>query len=764
MRCHGTSSEAGAPARPRSPRAPPPAACCGPGSCRRDSPRLRGPARAGQRRCSRASRAGWWRWWRAPATGRPRCSRRRSSPPSATWVVVFLRRADRRVPGPAGARRGGHPGALPGLRRALQLGGLGGGGRHRALQRGRRDRVRRFRARARRRAPAAAGRRSTAWRCSATICRPTPTWPSPAGRPCPFPLARLRARRVVEIGEDRWRSTAARRAELLARSLGVEPTTAVAGLHRPHRGLGRGADPRGPVRRTPSGRAGPSAAHFDYLAEEVLARQPRRSRTSCSTPPCSGGSPPSWRPRSPGARTPPTSRARLVARHLFTVRLDTEGEWYRYHHLFQALPAAAAWPSATRRRCAERHRRAAAWWSAAGQPAEAVRHLLEAGDQRRRSMPSSRLPSGCSGPRGGDARRWLDAIPRAALEDRPASSSPRPGFCSPRAARGRFAEAEQAIDRLIDAGDHDRAATAIVRLQQTMVTAGTSPATALAVGRALSDGSRPTPACCRWPHPPRHRATATDAASTRRGRARGRPAPPAAGTVPCHRAYARRWRASTSTLAEGPDGRCGPWRRRSHELEARDPEDRLASGSSRGCSTPTCCSTWADSRRRWPSPRRLREDFRRLGVEGPCRRSYTWIVWTALAGLGRWDELGAQFEAPRPGPGRGDLLRLSLPRPRARSSPRPGGRRRGGGAHRGRARRDARVRGDVRRVLVPLRLRDGRPRGGPHRPRPRAGTRRARRRPALGSPWAHARAALVAGARRTRAPPAATATGARRWR
>ena len=28
-------------------------------------------------------------------------------------------------------------------------------------------------------------------------------------------------------------------------------------------------------------------------------------------------------------------------------------------------------------------------------------------------------------------------------------------------------------------------------------------------------------------------------------------------------------------------------------------------------------------------------------------RSYTWIVWTALAGLGRWDELGAQFEAPR---------------------------------------------------------------------------------------------------------------------
>src|SRR5690606_22814429 len=71
--------------------------------------------------------------------------------------------------------------------------------------------------------------------------------------------------------------------------------------------------------------------------------------------------------------------AEVMARHLFTVRLDGEGEWYRHHALFRRFLLRRIAASG-RARVRDLHRRAARAWMAAGSPTEAARHLLEAGD------------------------------------------------------------------------------------------------------------------------------------------------------------------------------------------------------------------------------------------------------------------------------------------------------------------------------------------------------------------------------------------------
>ena len=79
----------------------------------------------------------------------------------------------------------------------------------------------------------------------------------------------------------------------------------------------------------------------------------------------------------------------LATRNQFVIRLDTTGEWYRYHHLFRdilLLEARRSIPD----RLPDLHRRAAAWFETSGYPAAAVDHLLEAGD-REQAMHLMRL-------------------------------------------------------------------------------------------------------------------------------------------------------------------------------------------------------------------------------------------------------------------------------------------------------------------------------------------------------------------------------------
>ena len=159
------------------------AGCCGPGSCRRgsargcvDRPELVA-ARFEQglegRLVAVVAGAGYGKTTllaQALQSDRPHlwCGARATR---ASAIRARCSRTSRRASGSA----------VPGLRHAPAARRLRGGGRHRALQRGRRDGVGRLRARRSTTSTCCRRRRSTAWACWWTTCRPTRTWPSPAG-------------------------------------------------------------------------------------------------------------------------------------------------------------------------------------------------------------------------------------------------------------------------------------------------------------------------------------------------------------------------------------------------------------------------------------------------------------------------------------------------------------------------------------------------------------------------------------------------------
>jgi LuxR family maltose regulon positive regulatory protein len=155
---------------------------------------------------------------------------------------------------------------------------------------------------------------------------------------------------------------------------------------RAHRGMGRRAAAGRPVTAGPR-RPGAAVARFagddrfivDYLAEEVLARQPADVRgfllRTSVLDRLTGGLCDAVTGQAGGA-------ARLVAlerANLFLVPLDDHRQWYRYHHLFADVLRAhllEQQPDEVGRL----HRRASAWFQDHGDPADAIRHALAGGD------------------------------------------------------------------------------------------------------------------------------------------------------------------------------------------------------------------------------------------------------------------------------------------------------------------------------------------------------------------------------------------------
>ena len=97
-------------------------------------------------------------------------------------------------------------------------------------------------------------------------------------------------------------------------------------------------------------------------------------------------------------------------RGLFVVRLDRDGEWYRYHRLFREMLLSEL----RRREPGEEfrlHRRAAAWYERQGRPEPAVTHALAGRDE----LTAARLVSGLardlpSGTRLARVRGWLGRL------------------------------------------------------------------------------------------------------------------------------------------------------------------------------------------------------------------------------------------------------------------------------------------------------------------------------------------------------------------
>ncbi len=113
-----------------------------------------------------------------------------------------------------------------------------------------------------------------------------------------------------------------------------------------------------------------------------------------------------------------TMIATVETRQLFIVRLDTEGRWYRYHHLFRDFlrrQLEKRHPTAI----APLHLAAAEWYLHQDAAAEAVRHTLAAGDDRR----AAGIVERCALPMIADCRfrdieELLAQLPRKIVNER----------------------------------------------------------------------------------------------------------------------------------------------------------------------------------------------------------------------------------------------------------------------------------------------------------------------------------------------------------
>jgi LuxR family maltose regulon positive regulatory protein len=244
----------------------------------------------------------------------------------------------------------------------------------------------------------------------------------------PLPLPTLRARgSLTELGVPDLRFTHEEAADFLGRTMDLSLTAErVATLENRTEGWIAGLQLAAHALRGSEENASPveafagSARHvFDYLADEVLSRQPEDVREfllktsivdTLNGPLCEALT------RTTGGRE---MLERLERANLFLVPLDKEGRYYRYHHLFAAFlreRLGRVHPDAI----LELHRRAGLWYEGDGCLSAAVEHALAAEDfdhaarlieeetgVRRRYVDASLL------------LRWLGTLPDQLVRHRP---------------------------------------------------------------------------------------------------------------------------------------------------------------------------------------------------------------------------------------------------------------------------------------------------------------------------------------------------------
>lgn len=258
-----------------------------------------------------------------------------------------------------------------------------------------------------------------------------------------LPLARLRARgQLTELRASDLRFTPTEAADFLGEVMGLnlsaEHVTAledrtegwIAGLQLAGLALQGTIATQGrqEISRFVQSFAGSHHFVLDYLLEEVLYRQPEGIqnfllRTSILDRLCG--------PLCDALLLNPSVSGQqtleyLERANLFTIPLDGERRWYRYHHLFaelllQRLPHSIAGPTGDAEgRIDELHIRASQWYEDNGLEIEAFRHAAAAHDIER----AERLAEGKGIPlhrRGAviTILDWLESLPVSVLNARP---------------------------------------------------------------------------------------------------------------------------------------------------------------------------------------------------------------------------------------------------------------------------------------------------------------------------------------------------------
>ena len=217
-----------------------------------------------------------------------------------------------------------------------------------------------------------------------------------------------------------------------------------------------------------AGFAGDDRYIVDFLAEEVLQRQPGNVQqfllqTSILDRLCG-----SLCDAVTGQDSGKAKLAALERGNLFLVPLDDRRRWYRYHQLFADVLHARLRDEHPDE-VPDLHRRASGWHEQNGEPSEAIRHALAAGDfERAADLVELAIPAMRRSRQEAAVLGWLELLPDEVVRVRPVLSV---GFAGALLAGGEFEgvearlrDAEQWLDGAtgIRQGSHASAAEMVV--------------------------------------------------------------------------------------------------------------------------------------------------------------------------------------------------------------------------------------------------------------------------------------------------------------
>jgi LuxR family maltose regulon positive regulatory protein len=173
--------------------------------------------------------------------------------------------------------------------------------------------------------------------------------------------------------------------------------------------------------------AGDDRFVLDYLAEEVLDRQPDEVRSFLLDTAILDRFTGALCDAVTGSEGGRAMLERLDRANLFLVPLDDRRQWYRYHHLFADVLRARLLDEQPAR-LDRLHRRASAWYEAAGEAPEAIDHALAGHDvEQAARLIELAAPAMFQTRQEATARRWLTALPDDLFPDRPVLSMERVG-------------------------------------------------------------------------------------------------------------------------------------------------------------------------------------------------------------------------------------------------------------------------------------------------------------------------------------------------
>jgi LuxR family maltose regulon positive regulatory protein len=266
-----------------------------------------------------------------------------------------------------------------------------------------------------------------------------------------FPLARMRAQgQLVEVRADDLRFTRDEAAVYLQQAAGLDlESSQVAALEERTEGwiaalqlAALSMDGQDDVDDFIAGFTGDDRFVVDYLAEEVLQRQPadvrrfllwtsildRLSGALCDAVTGLDG----------GERTLEV----LERRNLFLAPLDARREWYRYHQLFADVLRARLMREEPDR-VLDLHRRASRWFEQHGESHDAIRHALAGEDfERAAGMIELAIPGLRQARQEATMRTWLDLLPDQLFAVRPVLSV---GYVGTLMAHGELADVEELL-------------------------------------------------------------------------------------------------------------------------------------------------------------------------------------------------------------------------------------------------------------------------------------------------------------------------------